>query len=78
MQSCSRRAAHQILTPFLRRPGQLRAISARVMKMKARTMDGPAPVAAVYAPQIPTMITDLAATALRDFPKKNNNWLIIR
>ena len=48
------------------------------MKMKARTMDGPAPVAAVYAPQIPTMITDLAATALRDFPKKNNNRLIIR
>ena len=48
------------------------------MKMKARTMDGPAPVAAVYAPHMPTTITDLMATALRDFPKKNNNRLIIR
>ena len=48
------------------------------MKMKARTMDGPAPVATVYAPQMPTMMTDLMATALRDFPKKNSRRLIIR
>ena len=77
-QSWISSAVHQIFTPDLRLPGQFRAISARVMKMKALTIDGPAPVAAVYAPHRPTMIAERSIDARRDFPRKKSRRLIIR